>query len=56
MMQLKKGLKDLRIDKKYAEISIIQEPKPGILEKFNKEAKVEIIILTDAELEKKEKN
>lgn len=52
---IEKGLKDLGIDKKHAEISVIQEPKPGILGKFSKEAKVEIIILTDADLEKKKK-
>ena len=48
---IEKGLKDLGIDKKHAKISVIQEPKPGILGKFRKEAKVEIIILTDADLE-----
>ena len=52
---IEKGLKDLGIDKKHAKISVIQEPKPGILGKFRKEAKVEIIILTDADLEKKKK-
>lgn len=52
---IEKGLKDLGIDKKHAKISVIQEPKPGILGKFRKEAKVEIIVLTDADLEKKNK-
>lgn len=52
---IEKGLKDLGIDKKHAKISVIQEPKPGILGKFSKEAKVEIIILTDADLETKKK-
>ena len=52
---IEKGLKDLGIDKKHAKISVIQEPKTGILGKFRKEAKVEIIILTDADLEKKKK-
>src|SRR5690606_28094729 len=52
---IEKGMKDLGIDKKHAKISIVQEPKPGILGKFSKEAKVEIIILTDAELNKKKK-
>lgn len=52
---IEKGLKDLGIDKKHAKISVIQEPKPGILGIFSKEAKVEIIILTDADLEKKKK-
>lgn len=52
---IEKGLKDLEIDKKHAKISVIQEPKPGILGKFSKEAKVEIIILTDADLETKKK-
>lgn len=52
---IEKGLKDLGIDKNHAKISVIQEPKPGILGKFSKEAKVEIIILTDADLEKKKK-
>lgn len=52
---IEKGLKDLKIDKRHTKISIIQEPKPGILGKFSKEAKVEIIILTDAELETKKK-
>lgn len=51
---IEKGLKDLGIDKKHAKISVIQEPKPGVLGKFRKEAKVEITILTDADLEKKE--
>ena len=52
---IEKGLKDLGIDKKHAKISVIQEPKPGILGKFRKEAKVEIIVLTDADVEKKKK-
>lgn len=52
---IEKGLKDLGIDKKYAKITVIQQPKPGILGKFSKEAKVEIIKLSDADLEKKKK-
>jgi predicted RNA-binding protein Jag len=52
---IEKGLKDLGIDKKHAEITVIQQPKPGILGKFSKEAKVEIIKLSDADLEKKKK-
>lgn len=52
---IEKGLKDLGIDKKYAKITVIQQPKPGILGKFSKEAKVEIIKLSYADLEKKKK-
>lgn len=52
---IEKGLKDLGIDQKHAKITIIQQPKPGILGKFSKEAKVEIIKVSDADLEKKKK-
>ena len=52
---IEKGLKDLGIDKKYAKITVIQQPKSGVLGKFSKEAKVEIIKLSDADLEKKKK-
>src|SRR5699024_3205123 len=46
---------DLGIEKKHAKISVLQEPRPGILGKFSKEAKVEIIVLTDNYIKKKEK-
>ena len=52
---IEKGLKDLGIDRKHAKIAIIQQPKPGILGFFSKEAKVEIIKLSNADLEKKKK-
>lgn len=52
---IEKGLEDLGIEKKHAKISVLQEPRPGILGKFSKEAKVEIIVLTDNYIKKKEK-
>lgn len=50
-----KGLKELKLTKKLAEIRVVQEPKDGVFGFFVKEAEVEIRALTEEELKKRER-
>lgn len=50
---IENGLKELQIDKKHADITVLQEPKNGVLGVFKKEAEVEIVVLSDEDLEKR---
>lgn len=52
---IEKGLKELGLDKKHAKIKVLQEPRKGVLGAFAKEAQVEIIEITDEEIERNKK-
>ncbi|MGT2757353.1 DUF4839 domain-containing protein [Streptococcus ovuberis] len=50
---IENGLNELQIDKKHADITVLQEPSNGVLGVFKKEAEVEIVVLSDEDLEKR---
>ncbi|MGT2682173.1 Jag N-terminal domain-containing protein [Streptococcus porci] len=52
---IEKGLRELGIDRKHADITVLQEPTKGIFGVLAKEAEIEIIALTDEDLENRAK-
>lgn len=52
---IENGLNHLGIDQDHAEIKTIQEPRKGFLGAFSRDAEVEIIVLTDSDLQKRGK-
>lgn len=50
-----KGLRELRIDERRANIRVLQEPRKGILGQFSRNAKVEITLITDREIARRRK-
>lgn len=52
---IEKGLKELGLDKKHTKIKVLQEPRKGVLGAFAKEAQVEIIEITEEEIERNKK-